>query len=67
MNIEEIGNKQVFFNQDQPKEQGCSSCKDKGKDKLTSGQGWMLALSIYILLASVYGTIKIFENISSLF
>jgi len=39
---------------------GCKTC---GGGDLTTQQGWMLGLAIYILIAAVYGTIKISENI----
>lgn len=42
---------------------GCSTCGDKSK--LTPVQGWMLGLAIYILFASIYGTIEMFKSISN--
>jgi hypothetical protein len=38
-------------------EKECSQCKEN----LNGTQKGMLVLSIYILIASVYGTIKLFE------
>ena len=42
---------------------GCSKCK-KG---FSTKQWYLVGLSLYILVASIYGTIKIVENIISLF
>lgn len=43
---------------------GCKTCKSGG---LSSDQSWMLALSILILITSVYGTIEIIKDIFSFF
>jgi hypothetical protein len=45
-----------------PKEE-CSSCK-KG---LNATAKWTIVLSIYMLFASIYGTIEFFKYLSSLF
>jgi|LakMenE18May11ns_1017448.scaffolds.fasta_scaffold9911336_1 hypothetical protein len=45
------------------KEKGCSKCK-KG---FSNRQWYLVGLSLYILVASIYGTIKIVENILSIF
>ncbi len=42
---------------------GCTKCK-KSLSKL---QWYMIGLSIYVFVATIYGTIKIVENIISLF
>lgn len=42
---------------------GCKTCK-KG---LSTMQKWMVAVSFYILGASIYGTFKIIEDIIKLF
>jgi hypothetical protein len=72
----------IEYEQSEPKVKGCSKCGNKqnppieekkscstcgDKNNLTPGQSWMLGLAIYILFASVYGTIKIVENIVSYF
>ena len=40
----------------------CKSCS-----KFTTTNWWMLLLSFYILFAAVYGTIKLFREISTYF
>jgi hypothetical protein len=47
---------------EQPKK-GCKSCK-KG---LSKGNWVMLAFSMYILFSSIYGSIKLFKEISIYF
>jgi hypothetical protein len=42
----------------------CKSCKQKG---LTKGQQGMALLGVYLLFASIYGSIKLIEEISRLF
>jgi hypothetical protein len=44
-------------------EKECSQCKQN----LNGVQKGMLVLSIYILIASVYGTIKLYELVASYF
>jgi hypothetical protein len=44
-------------------EKECSQCKEN----LNSIQTGMLILSIYVLVASIYGTIKLFELVTSYF
>ncbi len=42
----------------------CNSCKSKG---LSKSQTIMALLGTYILISSIYGTIKLFEVIFNLF
>jgi hypothetical protein len=44
-------------------EKECSTCSQS----FSAGQKGMLVLSIYILGSSIYGTVKLFEYVSSLF
>lgn len=81
MNIQEFGTKETFLSESPSKEKGCTTCKEKkdkkekscstckenGKDRLTMSQSLTLVFSIYILLTSIYGTIKLFEMISYYF
>lgn len=49
--------------QEKATEVKCSACK-KG---MSGSQKWITVLAIYMLIASVYGTIEIIKNIISLF
>lgn len=42
----------------------CQSCKNKG---LNSGQWFMVGISSYILISSIYGTIKLVKLLIDLF
>jgi hypothetical protein len=42
---------------------GCSSCK-RG---LNNTAIWTMVLSVYMLVTSIYGTIKLFKSLISLF
>jgi len=44
-------------------EKGCSQCRQN----LSAMQTGMLVLSVYIFITAIYGNIKLFEYISSLF
>lgn len=46
------------------KEPGCKTCKN---NKLSTSQLWMVGLSIFILITSVYGTIQLVKDIFSFF
>ena len=46
------------------KEPGCKTCKN---NKLSTSQLWMVALSVFILITSVYGTIQLVKDIASFF
>ena len=41
-------------------EKECKTCKQKG---LTSGQWAMMISSFYILFTSIYGTVKLIQNL----
>ena len=43
------------------------SCKSCTQAKLEKVPIWLLAMSIYMLIASIYGTVQIFKDIMSLF
>ncbi len=43
---------------------GCKTCKN---NKLTSSQIWMVILSVFILITSIYGTIQLVKDIASFF
>jgi len=43
----------------QENESGCKSCKDKGKSRIN----WMIALSAYVTITSIYGNIIIFNKL----
>jgi hypothetical protein len=45
-------------------EPGCKSCKN---NKLSNSQIWMVILSSFILITSVYGTIQLVKDILSFF
>ena len=45
------------------KTEGCSTCK-KG---LNNTAKWAIALSVYMLITSVYGTVQLFKYLMSLF
>ena len=44
---------------EQQNKPGCKSCKDKGKSRIN----WMIALSAYITITSIYGNIIIFNKL----
>ena len=46
------------------KETGCKTCKN---NNLSSSQVWMVVLSAFILITSVYGTIQLVKDIASFF
>jgi hypothetical protein len=46
------------------KEPGCKTCKN---NKLSNSQVWMVVLSAFILITSVYGTIQLVKDIASFF
>lgn len=48
---------------EQTQVEGCKQCK-KG---LNTSQKWMLGLAFYIFGASIYGTVKIIQEIIKLF
>jgi hypothetical protein len=43
---------------------GCKTCKN---NKLTTSQIWMVILSVFILITSIYGTIQLVKDIASFF
>lgn len=43
------------------------SCKSCSQAKLEKVPIWLLVMSIYMLVASVYGTVQIVKDITSLF
>ena len=43
---------------------GCKTCKN---NKLSSSQIWMVVLSVFILVTSIYGTIQIVKDIVDFF
>lgn len=45
-------------------EQGCKTCKN---NKLSTSQVWMVVLSTFILITSVYGTIQLVKDIANFF
>lgn len=45
-------------------EQGCKTCKN---NKLSTSQVWMVVLSTFILITSVYGTIQLVRDIFNYF
>lgn len=45
------------------KTEGCNTCK-KG---LNNNAIWTIALSIYMLITSIYGTIQLFKSLISFF
>jgi len=45
------------------KEEGCTQCKEN----MNNMQKGMLVLSIYILITAIYGNVKLYELIVSLF
>ena len=45
-------------------EQGCKTCKNKD---LSTSQVWMVILSGFILVTSIYGTIQLVKDIASFF
>ena len=42
---------------------GCQTCKEKGEGKIN----WMVVIDVEILIVSIYGHVKLFELISTLF
>ena len=58
--IEEKDIIDVSPEQQQPEQEECTTCKQKG---LTKGQWIMLSSSFYILFSSIYGTIKIIKEL----
>jgi hypothetical protein len=42
---------------------GCQTCKEKGESKIN----WMVILAVEVLIVSVYGHVKLFEVLSTLF
>jgi hypothetical protein len=42
---------------------GCKTCKEKGEGKIN----WMVVLAVEVLIVSVYGHVKLFEVLSTLF
>jgi len=46
------------------KEPGCKTCKN---NKLSASQVWMVVLSTFILVTSVYGTIQFVKDITNFF
>jgi hypothetical protein len=42
---------------------GCQTCKEKGESKIN----WMVVLAVEILIMSIYGHVKLFEVLSTLF
>jgi hypothetical protein len=42
---------------------GCKTCKEKGESKIN----WMVVLAVEVLIVSVYGHVKLFEVLSTLF
>ena len=42
---------------------GCQTCKEKGEGKIN----WMVVIAVDILIVSIYGHVKLFEVISTLF
>jgi hypothetical protein len=42
---------------------GCKTCKEKGESKIN----WMVILAVEILIVSIYGHIKLFQVLSTLF
>ena len=46
------------------KEPECKKCKN---NKLSTSQLWMVALSVFILITSIYGTIQLVKDISTFF
>jgi hypothetical protein len=47
---------------EQPKKE-CKACKQKG---MTPGQWSMIVSSFYILFSSIYGTVKLIQNLIAL-
>ena len=43
---------------------GCKTCKN---NKLSTSQVWMVVLSVFILITSVYGTIQLVRDITGFF
>ena len=46
------------------KEPGCKTCKN---NNLSTSQVWMVVLSVFILITSVYGTIQLVKDITNFF
>lgn len=44
-----------------------SKCKTCQNNKLTTSQLWMIVLSVFILVTSIYGTIQLVKDIASFF
>jgi hypothetical protein len=42
---------------------GCKTCKEKGESKIN----WMVILAVEILIVSIYGHVKLFQVLSTLF
>lgn len=56
--------KTEFEQMNQSLNKECQSCKNKG---LNSGQWFMVGISSYILISSIYGTIKLVKLLIDLF
>jgi hypothetical protein len=42
---------------------GCKTCKEKGQSKFN----WMVVFAVEVLIVSIYGHVKLFQLLSTLF